>query len=264
MDKNSNSTTNSNDQLSEDPTTTSTSNNNNNNNINIESGEEDEDELDDLSPLPGSGGMTSGSVVSSSSVLLVNHPDDDNTTKRLKTFVTTTLHNERSYLLKIKKLIDFKHFLDANYSGSQTDLIVLFAGISDIYKTHDIVATKLEEYLSSINDLLSLNSSTSSKSTIMKEKFLSNALQLLANIMEISFPVYYEFLKNYPKAMTLLDKLERETTTNSTTTSTNRSGTKSFLECKQEFLGPARDSTDKSSSNQKALTDASNCNLLSR
>ena len=160
---------------------------------------------------------------------------DDNTTKRLKTFVSTTLHYEKLYLDKLKKLLDFKEYLDEKFNGSETDINVLFSSIQQIYTTHDIVAQKLQEYLNTLNDLLQSNPKASPANTklnqvvgssrqatnlsptspfptnsmsYLKESFLTNALNLLANIMEISFPVYLEFLKNYPKSMTILSKLE--------------------------------------------------------
>jgi hypothetical protein len=185
----------------------------------------------------------------SSSALYYDENYDDQTTKRLKTFVTTTLHNERSYLLKIGKVLEFKRYLEENFNGSQTDLIVLFTGMNDIYKTHDIVASKLEDYLRSINELLSNSAAllggseaaaaNRATSQTMKESFLSNALQLLANIMEISFPVYYDFLRNYSKAMTILDKLEKQapTTINYKSATGGTKQKKSFLECKIDFFG---------------------------
>lgn len=73
----------------------------------------------------------------------------------------------------------------------------------------------------------------------MKELFLSNAVQLLANIMDISFQIYLEFLKNYSKSMTILNKLE--STTSSTSTGGSGGGDsspklKSFIECQQDFI----------------------------
>lgn len=164
-----------------------------------------------------------------------NDEFDDNTTKRLKTFVNTTLHYEKLYLDKLRKLLNFKEYLDENFDGSETDISVLFSGIQQIYTTHDIVAQKLQDYLNTLNELLQSSSKAFPANTklnqvvgssrqatnlsptspfppksmaYLKETFLSNALNLLANIMEISFPVYLEFLKNYPKSMTILNKLE--------------------------------------------------------
>ncbi|RNA41980.1 breakpoint cluster region [Brachionus plicatilis] len=182
------------------------------------------------------------------------HDDfDDNTTKRLKTFVATTLHNEKLYLDKLRRLLDFKDYLDDNFSGSQTDISVLFSGIQQIYTTHDIVAQKLHDYLTTLNELLQSSSKTSPANTklnqvvgssrqatnlsptspyptnsmfYLKESFLTNALNLLANIMEISFPVYLEFLKNYPKSMTILSKLDH---------SKSVSKRKTLTECQAEF-----------------------------
>jgi hypothetical protein len=196
----------------------------------------------------------------------------DYTTKRLKTFVATTLHNEIVYLSKLSILLKFKQYLEEQFKGcTQADLSVLFSSISQIYTTHDIVASKLQEYLQSLNELInnsltsnasntgnnnstvstigidsksaksgitfsnsssasnkfvltSLQSNTNTKSILaMKENFLASALQLLANIMEISFPVYLEFLKNYSKSMTILNKLE------------NSKLNKSFSDCQVEF-----------------------------
>ena len=228
-----------------------------------------DDEPDSGGPGSGGGGLNGNGTAS---LNLFNDRYDDYTTKRLKTFVTTTLHNERSYLLKIKKVLDFKAYLEehsvAAGCSEQTDLIVLFTGIDSIYKTHDIVAFKLEDYLRSINDLLvAASGSRSATSQTMKESFLSNALQLLANIMEISFPVYYDFLRNYSKAMTILDKLERQTPAGNINSSKRQqqqraqngggcaSGNqrKSFLECKVTFFGKApvthRQQTENSPSN---------------
>jgi hypothetical protein len=176
----------------------------------------------------------------------VNEDTCDHTTRRLKTFATTTLHNERSYLRNIRKVLDFKRHLEEHFNGSQTDLIVLFTGMSDIYKTHDIVASKLEDYLTSINELLTSSAAGDrSTSQAMRETFLANALQLLANIMEISFPVYYEFLRNYSKAMTILDKLERQapTVVNCKSPQGGVKQLKSFLECKADFFGRNSDRT---------------------
>jgi hypothetical protein len=69
---------------------------------------------------------------------------------------------------------------------------------------------------------------------LLKESFLSKALQLLANIMEISFPVYLEFLKNYPKAMTILNKLEK--LPNAASRSIHLlSKRKSFIDCQLDY-----------------------------
>lgn len=187
---------------------------------------------------------------------------DDYTTKRLKTFVATTLHNERVYLEKLKKLVGFKEFLEENFNGSEADISVLFSGIPQIYLTHDIVAQKLQEYMNSLSDLLintSANRNTTSplntrlnqvvgssrqatnlsptsthpppmsSNVLMKESFLQNALSLLASIMEISFPVYHEFLKNYPKSMTILNKLEKQPQQQ------QPGKRKTFIECQMDF-----------------------------
>jgi hypothetical protein len=203
------------------------------------------------------------SAANFSQLSLFDEKYDDYTTKRLKTFVKTTLHNERVYLSKVRRLLDLKQYLEENFNGSQTDLIVLFTGIQEIYKAHDVVASKLDDYLNSISDLSSVvshnsNSNNSSLATAvqMKESFLANALQLLANIMEISFPVYFDFLKNYPKAMTILNKLETHPQNNnnnnksqsssndillnddisvSSTANSSSSKRKTFQECKNDF-----------------------------
>lgn len=205
----------------------------------VEGDESADDDLDSTNAsLSGTGGFVS------------SEDPDDSTTKRLKTFVATTLHNEHIYLDKLTKLLNFKAYLEQNFNGSQADINVLFSGIQQVYTTHDIVASKLQEYLSSLSDLLTISSSSnntsnnspstnnkmtkqhsSSPSSFMKESFLSSALQLLANIMEISFPVYLEFLKNYSKSMTILNKLEKESTISSRSTNSR----KTFMECQLEY-----------------------------
>lgn len=118
----------------------------------------------------------------------------------------------------------------------------------------------------SSNNTTSNEQSSSSQSS--KESFLSKALQLLANIMEISFPVYHEFLQNYPKAMTILNKLEK------TPSAASRSihllsKRKSFVDCQLDFNKSLRDdaaqkksgflskiTTSSSSSNKSASKDA--------
>ena len=201
----------------------------------VEGDESADDDLDSTNAsLSGTGGFVS------------SEDPDDSTTKRLKTFVATTLHNEHIYLDKLTRLLNFKAYLEQNFNGSQADMNVLFSGIQQVYTTHDIVASKLQEYLSSLSDLLSIGSSSSpsthskttkqhssSPSSFMKETFLSSALQLLANIMEISFPVYLEFLKNYSKSMTILNKLEKESTATTSARSTN--SRKTFMECQLEY-----------------------------
>ncbi len=97
-------------------------------------------------------------MVANAASLSIQEMLDDNTTKRLKTFVATTLHNELIYLDKLSKLLGFKHFLEDNFNGSLADINVLFSGIPQIYTTHDIVASKLQEYFNSIKDLLALSS----------------------------------------------------------------------------------------------------------
>lgn len=217
--------------------------------------EEDESGEDDID---------SGSHNASMSAL----ESDDFTTKRLKTFVATTLHNERVYLEKLSKLTHFKSYLEENFDGSQADISILFSGVQQVYTIHDVVASKLQGYLNSLTDLLTNSNNSSYKSSplmnqnrnqissklaaqldtnqlnapsssnsLMKESFLSSALQLLASIMEISFPVYLEFLKNYSKAMTILNKLE-EKPSNSSSSSTKTSSTKktkTFIDCQIEF-----------------------------
>lgn len=74
----------------------------------------------------------------------------------------------------------------------------------------------------------------------LKENFLNKAVQLLVNIMEISFPVYHEFLKNYPKAMTILNKLEKSSNAPSLSIQFV-SKRKSFIECQLEFNKLLRD-----------------------
>lgn len=80
----------------------------------------------------------------------------------------------------------------------------------------------------------SSSSSSVNINELVKESFLSKALQLLANIMEISFPVYHEFLKNYPKAMTILNKLEKSPSAASRSIHL-LSKRKSFIECQLDF-----------------------------
>ena len=56
--------------------------------------------------------------------------------------------------------------------------------------------------------------------------------------MEISFPVYLEFLKNYSKAMTILNRLEEKPSNSLRFTSLmapKTTQTKTFLECQSEF-----------------------------
>jgi hypothetical protein len=208
---------------------------------------------------------------------ILNDELDDLTTKRLKTFVATTLHNERVYLDKIIKLLKFKTFLESNFNGSQADISVLFSNIQKIYTTHDIFVTKLEECLSSLTDILANAASSSQTQTphsspskqanssanvaaindrnnviAMKEIFLSNALQLLANIMQISFQVYLEFLKNYSKSMTILNKLETQPALSKPSASGSSSSapifssakTKSFIECQQEYSRLLREASN--------------------
>jgi hypothetical protein len=166
----------------------------------------------------------------------------------------------------------FKSYLEENFNGSPADINILFSGVQQVYAIHDVVASKLQGYLNSLTDLLinnnnssyksssplmsntrnqissklaaqldtnhhQLNAAPSSSVSLMKESFLSSALQLLASIMEISFPVYLEFLKNYSKAMTILNKLEEKPSPSSSlsakTSSTNK--TKTFLDCQNEF-----------------------------
>jgi hypothetical protein len=193
---------------------------------------------------------------------------DDFTTKRLKTFVATTLHNERVYLEKLSKLTHFKSYLEENFNGSQADISILFSGVQQVYTIHDVVASKLQGYLNSLTDLLTNSNNSSYKSSplmnqnrnqissklaaqldtnqlnapsssnsLMKESFLSSALQLLASIMEISFPVYLEFLKNYSKAMTILNKLEEKPSNSSSSSSKTSSTkkTKTFIDCQIDF-----------------------------
>ena len=232
-----------------------------------ESGEElDSYSINNTNNITSSINQTSLNQMNLNSTSSINNNEDidDHTTKRLKTFVATTLHNELIYLDKLSKLLSFKSYLEENYNGSLADINVLFSGIPQIYTTHDIVASKLQEYFNSLNDLLLVNvdsfknklynqspnanskqQQSSSSANLMKEQFLSNALQLLANIMEISFPVYLEFLKNYPKSMTILNKLENPTSNlvlnnnnsnnKNLTSLPNSAKTKSFNDCQYEF-----------------------------
>ena len=158
---------------------------------------------------------------------------EDNTTKRLKTFVATTLSNEKAYLNKLARLLSFKKYLEENYSGSFNELSVLFSDIVQIYKIHDVVALKLQDYLDSFSDLQQRQLSDSKlndNNALIKETFLSSALQLLANIMEISFPVYLEFVQNYPRSLSILNKLEKQAV--STGLLSKR---KSFIDCQADF-----------------------------
>lgn len=84
-------------------------------------------------------------------------------------------------------------------------------------------------------------SSTNANNELLRESFLSKALQLLANIMEISFPVYHEFLQNYPKAMTILNKLEKSPSAASRSIHL-LSKKRSFIECQLDFNKSLRES----------------------
>ena len=162
---------------------------------------------------------------------------EDYTTKRLKTFVATTLDNEKIYLNKLARLLKFKNYLEENYAGSPNELNVLFSDIVQIYKIHDVVAIKLQDYLNSFSDLQKRDTSSGAKSSyydnnaLIKETFLSSALQLLANIMEISFPVYLEYLTNYPRSLSILNKLEKQTASAGFFSSKR----KSFIDCQSDF-----------------------------
>lgn len=160
---------------------------------------------------------------------------EDYTTRRLKTFVATTLHNEQAYLDKISKLLSFRTYLEENFNGSQTDINVLFADIFQIYKSHEVVCIKLQDFLGSFSDL-SYQSHTNNNSSnhFIKETFLASALQLLANITMASFPVYLEFVENYPRSMSLLGKLEKNNT-GLTSGLLNLSKRKGFLDCQNDF-----------------------------
>ena len=160
---------------------------------------------------------------------------EDFTTKRLKKFVATTLDNEQVYLNKLGRLLNFKNYLEENYSGSFNELNVLFSDIIQIYRIHDVVALKLQDYLNSFTDLQqkqtqTKNNKLSDNNALIKEKFLSSALQLLANIMEISFPVYLEFVQNYPRSLSILNKLEKQSAASGLL-----SKRRSFLDCQADF-----------------------------
>lgn len=167
---------------------------------------------------------------------------EDLTIKRLKTFVATTLHNERIYLEKLAKLLSFRNFLEDNFNGSQADITVLFSGVQQIYMAHDIVACKLQGYTQNStidsNNNFKIHSNSIGANMQMKELFFSSALQLLANIMETSFPIYLEFLKNYSKAMTILNKLEEKQQSSLASSSLRNHQphqAKSFIDCQIEF-----------------------------
>jgi hypothetical protein len=157
---------------------------------------------------------------------------EDFTTKRLKKFVATTLDNEQVYLNKLGRLLNFKNYLEENYSGSFNELNVLFSDIIQIYRIHDVVALKLQEYLDSFTDLQQKQNTNklNDNNALIKEKFLSSALQLLANIMEISFPVYLEFVQNYPRSLSILNKLEKQSAASGLL-----SKRRSFLDCQADF-----------------------------
>jgi len=157
---------------------------------------------------------------------------EDYTTKRLKTFVATTLHNEQAYLDKISKLLSFRTFLQENFNGSQTDINVLFTDIFSIYKSHEVVCLKLQNFLDSFSDLTQPHVNNNSSNLLIKETFLSSALQLLANIMMASFPVYLEFVENYSRSMSLLSKLEKAGISSGLLSLSKR---KSFLDCQSDF-----------------------------
>ena len=161
-------------------------------------------------------------------------PAEDNTTRRLKTFVATTLHNEQAYLDKITKLLTFRNYLEENFNGSLTDINVLFADIHQIYKSHEVVCIKLQDFLNSFSDLSQPHINNNSSNLLIKETFLSSALQLLANITMASFPVYLEFVENYPRSMSLLGKLEKNNT-GLASGLLNLSKRKSFLDCQTDF-----------------------------
>ena len=103
---------------------------------------------------------------------------DDFTTKRLKTFVATTLHNERVYLEKLSRLLSFKSYLEECFGGgggSQADISVLFSGVQQIYTTHDIVASKLQSYLNSLTDLLMVSGASGSNCSTSSPLLGSNS-----------------------------------------------------------------------------------------
>ena len=140
---------------------------------------------------------------------------------------------DKNTLNKLARLLSFKRYLEENYSGSFNELSVLFSDIVQIYKIHDVVALKLQDYLDSFSDLQQRQLSDSKlndNNALIKETFLSSALQLLANIMEISFPVYLEFVQNYPRSLSILNKLEKQAV--STGLLSKR---KSFIDCQADF-----------------------------
>ena len=92
----------------------------------------------------------------------------------------------------------------------------------------------------------------------MKELFLSNAVQLLANIMEISFQIYLEFLKNYSKSMTILNKLESTPSSSSPNSDSSSSKLKSFIECQQDFIKSLKDNLSATVQSTKQLTPSDN------
>jgi hypothetical protein len=180
---------------------------------------------------------------------IMNYNVEDYTTKRLKTFVATTLYNEHVYLNKLARLLNFKNYLEENYNGSLNELNILFSDIIQIYKIHDVVAMKLQDYLSSFVDLQQSKKQlqNNSNTNLIKETFLSSALQLLANIMEISFPVYLEFLQNYPRSLSILNKLEKQSISSGLL-----SKRKSFLDCQTDFNNQKYNvKTNKQNNNKK-------------
>lgn len=110
-----------------------------------------DDELDPVSIMSSSSTAKLGSSTSTSS----SPAFDDFTSKRLHAFIATTLHFEHLYLAKLQRLLAFKQYLEEFYSGSQADVSVIFTGIGQIKTTHEIVASKLQEYLDSLSQLFS-------------------------------------------------------------------------------------------------------------
>ena len=151
----------------------------------------------------------------------------DNTTRRLETFVATTLLNEEAYLKKIDLLLEFQKFLEKNLPSSITDINIIFSYIENIHKVHKVVVLRLQEFINTLTEDSNISSNTD-----IKELFSSNALQLLGNIIKISFPAYLEFVESYPRSMAVLKSLEKANLNSGGLLSKK----KTLADCQNEFI----------------------------
>jgi hypothetical protein len=154
--------------------------------------------------------------------------------QRLKIFIKSIINSESIYLNKLKNLMSFRKFLENNCTLTdltQYDVQILFSNVEQLYTIHERFFDKLIQ----INRKVSSVANKDNREFIL----LIDCFDSFECMLHECLKNYLSFLNSYTKAMTILNKFEKQKNDfriqNHARILAATNKRKSFIECEHEF-----------------------------